>query len=286
MRSILPRMVVVGCLSSASTVFADSPAQAPYKFAQPKNRDAREHLKHGARLYNNQDFKAAIDEFKAGALAEPCSTFDYDLGQSYRQLGEYKEALWHYQRFLDDGKPTGEVLLAVTEWITEMRAHLANAARTMPPTEPAPDSTQQETPALPPAAAKSAQPTTRPRITQADTETRQAHPDEGRRESVNWIGWTVTVGGVAALGTTGYLFLRASTLDDQANMNIDNHARSELHDRASTRRLAGALVAAAGMGLTATGIYLLIASHHTERSTTASLDVGITGRSVVMFGRF
>src|SRR4051794_13702435 len=91
MRSILQGMVVMGCLSSASAVFADSPAEASYKFAQPKNHDAREHLKRGGRLYNNQEFKAAIEEFKAGALAEPCATFDYDLGQSYRQLGQYKE---------------------------------------------------------------------------------------------------------------------------------------------------------------------------------------------------
>jgi tetratricopeptide (TPR) repeat protein len=284
MRLISQGVVVLGCLASASAGFADNPAKAPFNFAQPKSNDAREHLKRGARLYNNQDFKAAIEEFKAGALAEPCSTFDYDLGQSYRQLGLYKEALWHYQRFLDTGHPTGDVLQGVQDLIAEMQAHLANAARTMPPTEPAPDATQPEPPAR--AEAKLAQPTTQPPATQHDADTRHAPPDDERRGSVNWIGWTVTVGGVATLGTTGYLILRASNLDDQANMNIDNRKRSDLHDQASTRRLAGAIVGVGGAALTATGIYLLSTSRHQDRSTTASLDVGITGRGVVVFGRF
>jgi tetratricopeptide (TPR) repeat protein len=283
MRLISQGMVVLGCLASASAGFADKPAKAPFKFAQPKNNDAREHLKRGARLYNNQEFKAAIEEFKAGALAEPCSTFDYDLGQSYRQLGLYKEALWHYQRFLDNEHPTGDVLQGVQDLIVEMQAHLANAARTMPPTEPAPDSTQPEPPTR--AATKPAQPTMQPPATQHDADTRHAPPDD-ERGSVNWIGWTVTVGGVAALGTTGYLILRASSLDDQANMNIDNRKRSDLHDQAGTRRLAGAIVGVGGVALTATGIYLLSTSRHQDRSTTASLDVGITGRGVVVFGRF
>lgn len=285
MRLILQGMVVMGCLSSADAAFAGGPAEAPYKFAQPKNHDAREHLKRGGRLYNNQDFKAAIDEFKAGALAEPCATFDYDLGQSYRQLGQYKEALWHYQRFLDNGKPTGEVLQAVNAWIAEMQAHLANAARTMPPMEPAPDATQ-EAPAAPRAAANPAQPAAQQTATQHDVGIHHATPDDGSRGSVNWLGWTAAVGGVAVLGSSGYLLLRASNLDGQANMNIDNRTRIDLHDQAGTRRLAGAIVGVGGVALTATGIYLLATSRHQDRSTTASLDVGITGHSVIVFGRF
>ena len=285
MRLISQGMVVIGCLASASAGFADNSAKAPFKFAQPKNNAAREHLKRGARLYNNQDFKAAIEEFKAGALAEPCSTFDYDLGQSYRQLGLYKEALWHYQRFLDNEHPTGDVLQGVQDLIAEMQAHLANAARTMPPTEPAPDTTQSETPTLPRAAAKPTQPTTQPPTTQHDTDTRHATSDDDHRGSTNWAGWTVMVSGVAALGTSGYLVLRASNLDDQANMNLDFRARSDLHDQASTRRLAGAIVGVGGAALAATGIYLLATSRHRDRST-ASLDVGITGRGVVVLERF
>ena len=93
------------------------------------------------------------------------------------------------------------------------------------------------------------------------------------------------VSGVAALGTSGYIVLRASNLDDQANMNLDFRARSDLHDQASTRRLAGAIVGVGGAALAATGIYLLATSRHRDRST-ASLDVGITGRGVVVLGRF
>jgi hypothetical protein len=48
---------------------------------------AREHLIRGNRLYNTRAFDAAIEAYKAGALAEPAPVFDYNLGQTYRQLG-------------------------------------------------------------------------------------------------------------------------------------------------------------------------------------------------------
>jgi len=119
-----------------------------------------------------------------------------------------------------------------------------------------------------------------------DHGTPDAARDDNRGGSVNWIGWTATAAGVGALGTTGYLFLRASNLDDRANMHIDNRTRSDLHDQASTRRIAGAIVGVGGVALTATGVYLLATSHPRDRSNSASLDVGITGRGIVVFGRF
>lgn len=283
MRSIITGLVVLVCLASASEGFADNAAKRSYKFALPASQKAREHLNRGFRLYNNQDFRAAIDEFKAGVLVEQCSCFDYDLGQSYRQLGMYKEALWHYQRFLNVGNPTGEVLEAVQKWITEMQAHLADAARTMPPTEAAPPTPPEPSPAST-ASRATASPTQA--AAQPDPRKRDAPPGDDRSGSVSWFGWTATIGGVAALGTTGYLFLRASSLDDQGNKSLDHRMRNDLHDQASARRTAGVIVGVAGAALTATGVYLVIASRHHDRSTTASLDVGLTGRGVIVFGRF
>lgn len=45
--------------------------------------------------YGGQHRDVVIVEYNAGALVEPAPVFDYNLGQSYRQLGKYREALWH-----------------------------------------------------------------------------------------------------------------------------------------------------------------------------------------------
>jgi tetratricopeptide (TPR) repeat protein len=275
MRSILQGMVVLGALISASAAFADDALEKPYVFVLPKTRDAHEHLKRGVRLYNNQSFEAAIEEFKAGALAEPCATFDYNLGQSYRQLGRHKEALWHYQRFLNNGKPTGEVLAAVQQWVAEMQAHLTNAAPTSP-TEPAPEETSgSATGALAP------MPTAARRDLAVLNETRR---DD--RASINWVGWTATGVGVAALGVTGFLFLRASSLEERANATPDALQRGELRDEAGTRRLAAAVIVGGGVVLTAVGAYMLAAQSPRGNHTAVSVDVGLGNRGIVAFGRF
>jgi tetratricopeptide (TPR) repeat protein len=286
MRSIMMGLVILGCLSSVSTGFADNVAKQRYKFAKPKDQKAIEHQILGLRLYNIQDFKGAIEEFKAGALVEPCSCFDYNLGQSYRLTGQYKQALWHYQRFLNNGKPTGEVLEAVQKWIAEMEAQVADAARTMPPTEAA--SIAEPEPSAPSIAARVAANRTQG-TAQRDAASRNMTLESERSAStpVNWIGWTTTAGGVAALGASGYLFLRASSLDDQGNKTPDTRARHEFYDQSNTRRLAGAIIGAGGLALTATGLYLLITqSGHRGRATAAAVNVGITGDSVVVLGRF
>ena len=256
----------------------DQPEKFEYK--RWKSHEAHDHLKRGVRLYNNQSFDAAIEEFKAGALAEPCATFDYNLGQSYRQLGRYREALWHYERFLTYGNPTGEVLDAVHHWISEMQSHLANAARTMPPTSAVADSASEGP--TPPRAPTSLAPAT----ARHDTRPSEAVPDD-RAGSTNWLGWTVTAAGAASIGTAGFLLLRASNLDDEANRSLDTRARNGLHDQASTRRLAGTIVGVGGLVLTATGLTVLITgAHHHGRTMAASLDVAITDHGVIAFGRF
>src|SRR5262249_22520143 len=80
----------------------------------------------------------AVEEYKAGALVEAAPIFDYNLGQCYRQLGKYQEAIWHYERFLATGNPQGEVFDAVNGFIAQMKSELDKQAMTQKPTEPAP----------------------------------------------------------------------------------------------------------------------------------------------------
>jgi tetratricopeptide (TPR) repeat protein len=81
---------LLGLLFIASAARADP-------FAKPATPEAREHLTRGNRLYGVRSFEEAIAEYKAGALVEPAPVFDYNLGQCFRQLRRYREALWYYE---------------------------------------------------------------------------------------------------------------------------------------------------------------------------------------------
>jgi hypothetical protein len=214
-------------------------------------------------------------EFKAGALVEPAPVFDYNLGQAYRQTGKYQEALWHYDRFLTYGHPTGELLDAVNAFMTEMRTHMENRALTMPPNGPA-EATSQ------PAPSETA-PGTQLSTIRAPAST--ANNEE--RSGPNWVGWGLTVVGVASIGTSGALFLSASNLDDKANTTPDARARNSLHDQAHTRRVVGAVVGGVGIAVIAAGVLDLVLSRPHKRTTnTASLDLGIVDHGIVVLGHF
>lgn len=132
--AFVPLLVVCLLCAFAATVRGDA-------FAGPTDPVARKHLTAGNRLYRVREFEKAIEEYKAGALRESAAVFHYNLGQSYRQLGRNKEALWHYERFLDRGKPTGEVEQVTRSFIDQMRSELEKEAIIRSPIEPAPPPT-------------------------------------------------------------------------------------------------------------------------------------------------
>jgi tetratricopeptide (TPR) repeat protein len=247
--------------------------------ARPASREARQHLDKGNKLYNIRSFDDAITEFKAGALIEPAPVFDYNLGQAYRQLGKYQDALWHYDRFMKYGEPTGELRDAVMSFTAAMRAHIANRALTMPPTAAAPPdrSTEQATLAK-----------TRATTPESATHTRNIesirpveHPD-----GPDWIGWSLAGSGVVALGVSGVLLYSASSLNGRANTELDARARDDLHDQASTRNTAGIVIGVGGLVLTAVGVIKLAVHPRHPASSTATLDVGITSDGVFVLGHF
>lgn len=147
-RGLVLASLLAGWLISmvATTAHADA-------LAKPTDATAREHLSTGNRYYRLREFEKAIEEYKAGAVKEDAPVFYYNLGQCYRQLGRYEEAIWHYERFLERGTPTGEVEVAVKKFIAQMRDELGKAAMKQPPVEPAPPSAPNSTSAehpLPP----------------------------------------------------------------------------------------------------------------------------------------
>lgn len=104
-------------------------------------RTAEEWYKEGESQYTLQNYEKAVEAFKAGFLAEPDQSkkaaYLYNLGQTYRQAGDCKNALFYYKRFLATrdqvGKPvTGKLRRQVDERLTELETCVALAKK--PPT--------------------------------------------------------------------------------------------------------------------------------------------------------
>lgn len=197
-------------------------------------------------------------------MIEAAPVFDYNLGQCFRQLGKAKEAVWHYERFLNRGRPEGQLLDAVNGFVAEMRATLEKEAAAQaepPPVAPSP------TPAPAPVVAPPPPPP----------------PDEPWY--ADRIGWALTGSGVAGLAVGGALFLDARSLDDDANHNADQRQSRDQHDKADNRRLIGTFVSAGSLGLLAAGVVkLAIVPHHATGPVAWQLSASPSG--LVVFGQF
>jgi tetratricopeptide (TPR) repeat protein len=223
---------------------------------KPTNPEALAHFNRGNKLFNVRSFDEAVTAYKAGALVEAAPIFDYNLGQCYRQLGQYKEAIWHYERFLKRGQPEQDYLDGVTGLIAQMRSELDKAAMTQQPTEPAPEPVPAST-----------------------------TPSSDAAWYSDAMGWGLTAAGAVGLGVAGGLFLSASNLDDDANQNPIQRERDDLYDQASRRRLVGTIVGIGGAGLLVTGVIKLAITPTGARSAT-SWNLGVSGNGVMVFGRF
>jgi tetratricopeptide (TPR) repeat protein len=258
MKSFVFTLLAILLLSNAA--LADDP------LAKPTDAEAREHLSAGNKLYRVREFEKAVEEYKAGALKQDVPVFHYNLGQCYRQLGRYEEAIWHYERFLDRGHPTGELKSAVDAFVTQMKSELEKKAMTQPPVEPAPDPKQQPAP----------QPVQPIAPVVVDAPPWYSDP----------IGWGLTGAGVVSLGVSGALFLTANGIDDDANAEPSQQARMDLRDNASGRRTIATIVGVGGAALLVGGVVKLAIRPATQERPATTLNVGITSNGIQVFGTF
>ncbi len=264
-------LLILGFLLS---VFRPAAAWAEHALARPTKPEAREHLTQGNLFYNRAKWDAAVREYKAGAQLEDLPVFDYNIAQTLRLSGEYQDSLRFYERFLDRGQPTGEVLQAVQGFIAEMRAQLANRARAASAAEPSP-----------PPATTSPPPTARS-ATEVPTEPSNRAAPAADRQASRWLGWVTAGTGVAAIGVSAYLLLHASSLSDSANSEPVADKRNELRDSAKTDNVIGAITGAGGLALVVTGVFLLARHGHDQSPDTTAVNLGIAPHGVFVFGRF
>jgi hypothetical protein len=255
--------------------WADPP---DHSLEKPTKQDARQHLKQGNGFYNRAKWDDAIREYEAGAAVEDVPLFDYNLGQSFRLAGAYQAAILHYERFLDRGRPTGEVLAAVQGFIAEMRAQLANRARSTPPTEPARE--PGEPTATPPAAPVA----TAAQLAMSEQSASVAEPNRGWRR----LGWGLTATGLIGAGLTTWLMVSATGLDSDAkNAARPISERLDLQDRADSRRRTALIVGVSSGAAAVLGIVTLaIPARHSRSASATAWQFRLTGNGAAVFGRF
>jgi tetratricopeptide (TPR) repeat protein len=229
---------------------------------KPTNVVAREHLAAGNRYYHLGEFEKAVEEYKAGSTREDAPVFSFNLGQCYRKLNRYDDAIRHYERFLDRGKPTGEVEASVRKFIAQMKAEREKAEREraamqQPPVAPAP-----------PLPASSAAPGQTLSVSQPPPERPHGMPMQ-RKLAVGLAVASIAAGGLGVvLGlraesyeADAYAICPMSTCDraEEANLLIDRGKASALH--------ANVAFGVAGAALLGTAVLWFTGAPNERRST-------------------
>ncbi|HEY4120842.1 MAG TPA: tetratricopeptide repeat protein [Byssovorax sp.] len=91
-----PRTLALVALLAATLV-------GPAAWASPAEADA--HFKHGVELFKDNDYAAALVEFKRAYELDPKYQVLYNIGESQFQLQDYASALRTFQQYLNEGGP-------------------------------------------------------------------------------------------------------------------------------------------------------------------------------------
>ena len=66
----------------------------------PGTRAARRHFERGEKLFALGKFDEALDEYQTAFDAKPLPGFLYNIGQCYRNLGDYEQAIFSFKKYL------------------------------------------------------------------------------------------------------------------------------------------------------------------------------------------
>ncbi len=83
-------MVCVAVAVPARTASANDPA----------TRAARRHFERGEKLFALGKFDDALEEYQTAFDAKPLPGFLYNIGQCYRNLGDYDQAIFSFKKYL------------------------------------------------------------------------------------------------------------------------------------------------------------------------------------------
>lgn len=87
----------------------------------PALREAKLHFERGEKLYALTRFSEAIDEYQKAFDAKPLPDFLFNIGQCYRNLGDYDSAIFSYRKYLT-AAPDAPNRAQVEQLIEELQA--------------------------------------------------------------------------------------------------------------------------------------------------------------------
>lgn len=116
-------------------------------------RNAKRHFERGQKLYTLTKFREALDEYQQAFDARPIPDFLFNIGQCYRNLGDYDAAIFSYKKYLA-GAPDAPNRPQVEQLIVDLQARKdqedARRLALPPPTPPGTAATAGPAPAPPP----------------------------------------------------------------------------------------------------------------------------------------
>jgi tetratricopeptide (TPR) repeat protein len=84
-------------------------------------RNAKRHFERGEKLYALARFSEALDEYQKAFDAVPIADFLFNIGQCYRNLGDYDSAIFSYRKYLTLA-PDAPNRAQVEQLISELQA--------------------------------------------------------------------------------------------------------------------------------------------------------------------
>ncbi|HEX3476701.1 MAG TPA: tetratricopeptide repeat protein [Kofleriaceae bacterium] len=115
-------------------------------------RNAKRHFERGQKLYALTKFREALDEYQQAFDARQLPDFLFNIGQCYRNLGDYDSAIFSYKKYLaaePDAPNRAQVELLIADLQDRKDQEDARRFALQPPPPPAP----APAPGPPPAAA-------------------------------------------------------------------------------------------------------------------------------------
>jgi len=192
---------IAAVLVAASLCVLQSPLSAA---ADPAEERARAEFKRGSTAYDLGRFEEARQAYETAYELKPLPGFLYNIGQCYRQLGNYERAIFFYKRFLSLAPAAREVAVART-LIQECESKLAEQQK-LKREQAEQLRQQQETERARLALAAASHPAWQPT---ASSNSRPGAADETivYRQWWFWTGLGVAAVAVAAAGGTTVYFL-------------------------------------------------------------------------------
>ena len=88
--------MIIRLLAILALLFAATPAFAE----DPATRVAKRHFDRGEKLFALGKFDEALDEYQKAFDAKSIPDFLFNIGQCYRNLGDYEQAIFSFKKYL------------------------------------------------------------------------------------------------------------------------------------------------------------------------------------------